>query len=198
MTRSEQQRANRLYYLGIGKCPRCGGANKVVESRVLCVECQQKHDDEQVERRNRWKEQGLCVRCGRECAPGRKQCQQCLDSRNIKQTSAAASKRWRDKNRMLGMCTVCGRTWAEPGRTKCKSCMRKHRAQNDKYDPNREKAKARRAARVEAGLCIDCGQPSDGKQRCPECREKQHDRTRKYQITKKIERQAERARRANV
>ena len=200
MTQSEQDRANRLYYLSRGRCPRCGGSNPVAVGRVLCVECQVKHDTEQTERRNRWKEQGLCIRCGGERAEGKNQCQKCLDDRNAKQISAKASKARRDTLRAQGLCTVCGKTWAEPGRSRCKACLARHRAHDAKYDPTHAKTKARRQARIEAGLCIDCGKPTDrdGKQRCSACLAARRDSTRKYQITKRIEREAEQARRASM
>ena len=197
ISKSERQRANRLYYLSRGMCPRCGGANKVVEDRVLCVECQIKKDTEQKERRNRWKEQGLCIRCGREPAKGKSECQKCLDDRKAKQISARSSKKRRDKLREMGFCTVCGKTWAEPGHVRCTACLIKHRAETT-TESQRASAKARRQARIDAGLCIDCGEPTDrpGKQRCTACTVARRDSTRKYAIKKRMEREAEQARRA--
>mgnify|MGYP007057671234 CR=1 FL=1 len=194
----DHARANRAYYLSRGLCPRCGGANRIVEGRVMCAECQIKHDTEQIERRERWKAEGRCVRCGGEPADGKAQCQACLDKRNQYQTDAQSSKRWREKNKMMGLCVTCGKTWAEPGRTKCRKCQDKHNAicRNER---NRQRAKERRQARIDAGLCIDCGRPTqDGKHRCPRCIEMRRDSTRKWQILQRMKREAEKAKGARV
>lgn len=195
MTQSEQQKANRRYYLSRGKCPRCGGVNPVAPGRPLCAECQIKHDTEQTERRKRWKEQGLCARCGRERNGEGALCQQCrVYMGDIRRNNAKVAKQRRDRLRALGMCQRCGRTWAEPGHSMCKACLVKHRSETT-TDSQKQSAKARRLAREAAGLCIDCGKPTDGKKRCQRCRELQRYRTLKWKITKRIEHEADEARR---
>ena len=151
MTQSERNKANRACYLSRNLCPWCWGKSRIVPGRVLCVECQQKHDDWQRERNRRWREEGKCIRCGRERAPGRMQCQNCLD-RFHDAKYAKASKRYRDEKKAQGLCTSCGTRWAEPGKTKCKKCLDRHKQYNAKAA---EAARKRRAARVAAGLCID-------------------------------------------
>lgn len=189
MTTSERQRANRLYYLSRGLCPGCGGKAYIQPKRVLCIECQQKHDAWQTEARARWKAEGKCTHCGRERDKKGVLCSKCVSVRS----NAKAVKQRRERLKALGMCTVCGRTWAEPGHVKCRKCLDRHKAYNAKSN---EQAKKRRAARVAAGLCIDCGKPTDreGKQRCSACIEARRDSTRKYQIRKRIEKRAEMAR----
>ena len=89
MTKGEQMKANRQYYLSRGRCPNCGGKNPVQEGRVLCYECQQKHDKEQTERRKRWKSEGRCTRCGSDNGGNGSLCPDCkayMDS--IRRTSA--------------------------------------------------------------------------------------------------------------
>ena len=192
MTVSEQQRANRLYYLGIGKCPRCGGANPVAPGRPLCVECQIKHDTEQTNRRNRWRAEGRCTRCGGETDPDHVQCAKCREE--MKGIRNRAAKKWRDGLREEGRCTRCGIRFAEYGHSHCSICLKRHKESQFRYDPGGKKHAARRQARRDAGLCIDCGKPTDGHSRCPRCIELQRDRTRKHKILKRMDREAELAR----
>lgn len=162
----------------------------------MCAECQQKHDDEQVRRRNRWKAEGRCVRCGGEREEGWAQCQKCRDLRAANKLNATASAKWRDKKIAEGRCVRCGVRFAEIGRTMCEKCRVLHREDCKRSDPNGEKAKARREARLAAGLCIDCGKPTDreGKSRCSVCLAKRRDSTRKWQILKRMDREADNAR----
>lgn len=189
-------RANRRYYLSRGLCPRCGGKNRVQDGRCLCVECQQKHDEEQRNRRDLWRESGRCTRCGAERDSEKKMCAKCREyMADIRHQNAKNAKKRRDKLREAGMCTRCGKTWAESGRTTCKKCANRHNqyCKNPEY---RAKQYERRQKRIEAGLCIDCGRPAeDGKQRCPRCIEMRQDSTRKYSIMRTIKREAERTRR---
>lgn len=92
-------------------------------------------------------------------------------------------------------CVDCGREWAEPGRVRCKACIANVRERAKKYDPDNAKAYARRKARIEAGLCIDCGKPTvNGQRRCPKCLSKRRDSCRKWRIMQKIDKEAEKAR----
>ena len=177
---------NRAYYLNRGRCPRCGGKNPVIDGRVLCFECQDKHDREQVERRKAWQEEGRCTRCGRERDSEKVLCATCREyMRDIKHGGAQAAKDRRDWLREAGMCTRCGKTWAEPGRFWCKKCQAEHR-RTTKGEEYRKKVNARRQERKEAGLCIDCGAPSNGQLRCQKCNEARMDSTRKYRIIKRL------------
>ena len=197
MYNAEQHRQNRQYYLSQGRCPRCGGSNPVQKGRALCVECQQKHDDEQTKRRNLWKSEGRCIRCGGERAEGRSQCQKCLDDRKAKNINAAACAKRRQKKILEGRCIRCGTRFAALGHVMCEKCLEAHRDDSRKSNQNGAKAKARREARIAAGLCIDCGKPTDreGKARCSACLAARRDSTRKYQILKRMDREAEEARR---
>jgi len=192
----EQSKDNRSYYLSRGRCPRCGGKNPCVEGRVLCIECQQKHDEQQIQMRDKWRESGLCTRCGGERDSWRKLCANCrVYMSDLRRGNAKAAKERRDRLRDAGMCTRCGKTWAEPGRSWCAKCQQRHRAET-KDDDNRRKDKERREARRAAGLCIDCGRPTgNGHARCQECLAARRDSNRKYVIMQKIKNQAEQARR---
>ena len=197
MYNAEQERANRLYYLSRGRCPRCGGTNPVQKGRVLCMECQQKHDREQTERRNRWKAEGRCIRCGGARAEGRAQCQKCLDDRKAKGINAAAAHKRREKKLAEGRCIRCGLRFAALGHVMCEKCLEAHREESCRSSQNGAKAKARREAMIAAGRCIDCGKPNDreGKSRCSACLAARRDSTRKWQILQRMDREAREARR---
>lgn len=191
---AEQRKENRQYYLSGGRCPRCGGKNKVVEGRVLCAECQKKHDEGQKERRDRWRAEGRCIRCGRERAEGRYQCQMCLDKRAAGGINANAARAWRNSKISAGKCVRCGIRYAACGHKMCEKCLKLHKADCKKYDPYGRKAKARRDERAANGLCIDCGKPTNGKRRCESCLAARRDSNRKYQILKRMDKEAEKAR----
>lgn len=197
MAASEQAKANRQYYLDRGLCPRCGGKNRVQEGRALCVECQRKHDEDQVSRRKLWREQGRCTRCGAERDGNWIMCAKCRAyMSDLRRRNAEKAKRRRDELREAGKCTRCGETWAEPGRNWCKKCQKAHN-ERCKGAPYRMKQYERRKERKDAGLCIDCGAPTiDGKARCKRCIEMRRDSSRKYKILQTIKKEAEKARRA--
>lgn len=99
-----------------------------------------------------------------------------------------------------GLCTTCGRVWAEPGRVRCKACEAKIAMYHDRAKAERqERQRQRRAERIAAGLCTECGKrkATEGMRMCPRCREMRNDSTRKYKIQKRIEREAQKARASN-
>lgn len=96
-----------------------------------------------------------------------------------------------------GICTSCGRVWAEPGYTLCKACEAKIKRCHDLKREQRVQAKReQRRQRIEAGLCTECGtRPAlPGRRMCERCRDMRNDSTRKYKIMKRMERDAQRAR----
>ena len=196
MRDAEQEKANRLYYLGIGRCPRCGGKNKVQDGRVLCVECQQKHDESYRQRRDKWRDEGRCITCGREREDSKMQCRRCLDRAVANRDNNARVAQRRERLKAMGFCITCGQTYAAPGHVSCEKCLAKRRRQYaQKDDPNACMRELREKRRAE-GVCIDCGAPTDGiHKRCPKCAEGRRDSTRKYKIKKEIQAEAQRARR---
>ena len=95
-----------------------------------------------------------------------------------------------------GICTTCGRVWAEPGRVRCKACEDKIRVYHERRRGERAALwRERRAERIAAGICTECGSrpATDGMRMCAICRERRNDSTRKYKIIKKIEREARKA-----
>lgn len=164
----------------------------MAEGRVMCDVCAEKHDVEQDKRRKAWKEAGKCTRCGGETDGQHVQCQSCREY--MAPIRALAAREWRARKAEEGKCTLCGKVWAEPGRRLCKKCAEKHRSANNKPE-YRVREKAKRQARIEAGLCVDCGAVAIvGQRRCERCRNLQRDRTRKYSILRRIKKEAEQAR----
>jgi len=196
MTRSEQDKANRLYYLKAGRCPNCGGSRPIVEGTKRCAECQEKDRKRKKEMRDKRLADGLCVKCGKPLGDDtHKTCEKCR-SREVNYHHN--DKVTYQRRKSTGMCVDCGKYAAEAGRVLCKKCMNKRKIDNRRNDPGWAKKNERRQRLVAAGLCIDCSRPTqDGKQRCRACIEARRDSTRKYRIKKKIYRQAEQARRAN-
>lgn len=68
--------------------------------------------------------------------------------------------------RALGVCIVCQRLEARPGRTTCQGCA----------DAHTDFIRRQRAARLDAGLCTRCGhvKAASGKQMCDCCADKQN------------------------
>ena len=199
MGKPEDRKAARLYYLSQGRCPSCGGKNPVIPGRVLCFECQAVHDDGYKQRRETWKAEGRCTRCGAERDdPRRKMCAKCRERmRDATRQHPEKGKERREKLRERGLCTNCGKMAAEPGRSWCKLCHARKREMS-RTPENRERVKNVRQRRTDAGVCIDCGNPLEGlKWRCPACTQKQKESAQKYRIIKRIEKRAEEARRRN-
>ena len=84
--------------------------------------------------------------------------------------------------------------YAEPGRVQCRKCQDKSNAEHKANDPGYARHNAMRQRWVDAGLCVDCGKPTEGFGRCPACLERQRDSNRKYKIIKRMDREAALAR----
>lgn len=196
MTKAEKQRQNRQYYFARGLCGQCGGKNPVIPGYVRCAECQMKHDAYAQRNREKWRDEGRCMRCGGERVPGYKKCQKCLDyMHSRKRENADRCKERREGLIERGMCVDCGKRAALAGRVRCKICLVKNNSHDKKYDPTGEKKRARREALKAAGLCYDCSAPTDGTHtRCQKCMDARRDSTRKYKIMQSIRREADEAR----
>ena len=191
---AQRRKANYNYYLSIGKCPRCGGRNRLEPGKKMCRECSQKASGRRREQLAYRRENGLCTRCGKPLDEGSRFVQ-CEDCRAYMHTFYRFNHRRYESLKEACRCVKCG-DWAEPGKTMCRKCMDAYAQYIQSYgDTYREKKRQRRKERIAAGLCIDCGRPTDdGHTRCPRCREMRMDSTRKYRIIKRIEREAREAR----
>lgn len=183
-------RANYAYFLLNGNCPRCNGLRKVEPGRKTCAVCAGKNRESNRRRRAQWKAEGRCHTCGGELTDDRfVTCEVCRKVRGARRSEAAKAKRraWKAE----GKCIECGERWAEAGKTMCKPCLKALKAREKRNDPDHAKKYARRQARVEKGLCIDCSRKAeDGKKRCNRCREMRKESEQKYRLRKKLAREA--------
>lgn len=192
---------NRRYYLGRGRCPDCNGANFVEPGRCRCTKCRERRSELDSERRERRREAGLCTRCGKPVdVEGYVWCSKCRaksakSSRKSRKSAHSAYYQARNS----GRCYLCGKL-AIPGKGLCEEHYAEKKEYQRKYrEKNHDVIRQKRLDKIAAGLCIDCGQPvGDEHTRCPRCRELRMDSNRKYRITKRIEREAEEARKRNV
>ena len=194
----EQQKANYEYFIRNGRCPRCGGKNPVEKGKRVCRECSLKISEKRRDKRAFWKANGQCTRCGKPL-PEDSRFVQCEDCRDYIHSFYKFNHRRYERLKEAGKCVKCGESWAEPGKTMCQKCLDRHVEYEQSYgNAYRDKKRQQRQERIAAGLCYDCGRPTDnGHTRCQRCREMRMDSTRKYRITKKIEMEAEQARREN-
>jgi len=98
------------------------------------------------------------------------------------------------KRKDQGLCTRCGKRWAEAGRTKCRPCYERdlewYRANNTREYLKEYKQKIR-AERKEKGLCVNCGAPLEPHEigvnsKCARCRKKNMERTTVKRIQMRI------------
>jgi len=178
-----RERENRLYYLSRGRCPVCGGLRPVVEGSKWCEVCRDKNCAKEKERRDKRRAEGLCVRCGEPLGDDKHvQCEKCrARDRELKRRQSQYYIR-----KEKGMCVSCGARAARAGKVLCSRCAMRSRNYSKARDPGWAKQRAMREARKAAGLCVDCGKPSEGLARCSRCREMRHESVLKYRIMKKI------------
>lgn len=72
---------------------------------------------------------------------------------------AIAERAARIERKRNGWCSMCGRRKPRNGRKLCRRCAKQIRASN----------KVIRDRRRAAGECLECGEPADGRVRCPRC-----------------------------
>lgn len=105
---------------------------------------------------------GLCPRCGKHApAPGRSECEPCLEKRRASESHDRAVRAAR------GQCAKCQRA-ALPGKTRCAE----HAESGVDPDTKNARSRERYWSRRWAALCTSCGAPSGGPSRCPSCAER--------------------------
>ncbi len=169
-----------------GLCPRCGD-RPPAPGRSVCETCAEKCNRASRARDARLRAAGKPRR----------------DPAREREYERGRARRQTAKRAARGSCTRCGKHPAMPGRKSCEPCLEKGRAADRaRYaagkaaglpyggaDPEvkrragRAKSRRRQMARLQAGLCIRCGQraPADGGTTCQPCRDKrQAAEKRKY------------------
>ena len=159
-----------------GLCPRCGERSPE-PGRALCAGCAEKRNRAGRARDARLREEGKPRR----------------DPIKAREYERERARREREERRDKAICIRCGERPAAPDRASCEPCLEKRReADRAKYaagkaaglpyggaDPDarkkyaRARSKRRQKARIEAGLCIRCGDrsPVEGGATCAPCRE---------------------------
>ncbi len=172
--RFERRTAERV---AAGLCPRCGERPPAPE-RSVCEPCAAKRNRASRARDARLRAEGKPRR----------------DPARAREYERERSRGERAARQAEGTCTRCGKRPAADGRSSCEPCLEKRRASDRakyaagkaaglkyggadaeaKRRADRAKSRRRQKERIEAGLCIRCGQnPSvDGGTTCTPCREK--------------------------
>lgn len=115
--------------------------------------------------RVRRREAGLCHRCGKAVAPGYRRCAPCLQKdRDYRDRMRETNKQFRAISRAFERGT------AEFKRKQAEREARRAAAKKRMAAIRVEWRRRKNAERRAAGLCIDCGEPSNGKQCCEEHR----------------------------
>lgn len=136
-----------------------GCKNPVASDRKYCENCLAKRRQASRDRRQRLKAAGLCISCKEPVGPNHVHCNDCLE--NIRR----ANKNRRKRLKAAGLCVQCGQRPAAQGKMLCIKCNERR---NSLY-------MARYRARVEQGVCIDCGGAIDTDTKfCSPCRAKRN------------------------
>ena len=99
-----------------------------------------------------------------------------------------------------GICPYCKTRYAEPGLVHCAQCLRLRRELHARSDPGnvhqRELCRERRARLKEAGICVRCGKnpAREGRTRCQACEDRKRESDIKYNIMRRMDREAREAR----
>lgn len=159
--------------------------------KSTCEVCAAQIRESSRQRRARWAAEGRCHTCGAELKDDRYvTCEVCRKVRGARRAAAAKAKRLALKAE--GKCQECGKRWAEAGKTMCKPCLKALKERLKRNDPDNAKRYARMQARIDAGLCIDCGRKTEpGKKRCERCRKMRKESEQKYRLKKKLAREAQ-------
>lgn len=159
-----------------GLCPDCG-KERDQDEFYRCSKCSEMNK----RRRQRFKNSGMCVRCGKPAVKGKTLCERCENIKLVESKAAYKAKRER------GICTACGMRRPAPKKTMCEICLakmaerqtiyrgsisegKKKKIYADKY----AKAKQKRELAKQSGICTKCfkRKATPGYCTCIECRVK--------------------------
>ena len=163
--------------IAAGLCPLCGARPPAPERRA-CDPCAARRNKASRTRDARLRAAGVPRR----------------DPDRAKAYERERSRGERAERKAAGICTACGAAPAAPGRVRCEPCLEKRRAADrTKYAAGkaaglpyggsdieakrcsaRARSKKRQKERIEAGLCIRCGErpPAEGGTTCRTCRDR--------------------------
>lgn len=165
-------------------CVKCGKPND--STTVCCSNCREKINKYGRESRLFFKENGICPRCRKNrIFKNENECVECRaghltfyyehrkNNDGYKNNKSIYGKEVRQQCTSQGICVMCRKNKAIPGKTKCMRCTQKYNAYFRKYY-ERDKitsGELTRHERVENGLCYYCGEKIDviGKRACSKC-----------------------------
>lgn len=159
-----------------GLCPDCG-KERDRDEFYMCSKCSEMNK----RRRQRFKDSGMCVRCGKPAVKGKTQCERCGNIALVESKARYEAKRER------GICTACGMRRPAPKKTMCEICLAKmaerqlvylesipDSKKKEFYNKKYAKAKQKRELAKQNGTCTKCfkRKATPGYFTCMECRVK--------------------------
>ena len=161
-------------------CVSCG--KPLDRKGVRCIECNQKLNEEYKKTKQAYIDAGVCYRCRINPIMGsEKTCPECRakyrewdskrseDKKQIdKENSRISHNRIRQECRDNGICYICKKRKAEPGKKRCGICKEKSNRYNREYT-HRKSDRLTKEQRIERGICIWCdNKAKEGKKLCDE------------------------------
>lgn len=112
----------------------------------------------------------------------------------IREADNAVKRNTYAKRKEEGLCTRCGKRWAEAGRTKCRPCRERDQKwyrDNGMREYLCDYKRIQRADRKANNLCVDCGRPLKANEigvhsSCAMCLAKERERTNVNRIRMRI------------
>ena len=159
-------------------CISCG--NPLDRNGVNCIDCNNKKNEEYRKTKQAYIDCGICYRCRKNPIMGaEKMCPECRaklatwkenrpeDKIEIeKEQTRRSHERIRQECRDKGICYVCKKRKAEPGKKRCSICRVSTNRYNQKYT-ERKSQKMTREQRIDKGICVWCDNPAkEGKKIC--------------------------------
>lgn len=177
--RNEKRYKQRRYN---GLCPRCG--KPLDRDGYYCTECLEKVREYNRANKLFYRENGICVVCGKEMVLGdEKTCPMCRAKMSIWRREPTEEQKEKYGNRFKeyqkslyqerkanGICTRCGKRKAAPQKTKCVICLEKDAENHRKKRYGKPKI---REERLKNHLCLWCGEPAaENNKLCYSCLQK--------------------------
>ena len=164
-----------------GLCLKCG--NPLDRKGVYCIKCNNELNEEHRKTEQAYIDAGICYRCRVNPIMGdEKRCPECRAKFREWRSQRPDEKKQRDKEltelsherrrqecRDNGICYICKKRKAEPGKKRCSICREKSNRKNRECY-QRKSNRLTREQRIEKGICIWCdNKAKPGKKLCEDC-----------------------------
>ena len=159
-------------------CVSCG--KPLDRKGVNCIDCNNKRNEEYKKTKQAYIDCGICFRCRKNPIMGsEKTCPECRAKRYewennrpeekkkiTKEQTRRSHERIRQECRDNGICYICKKRKAEPGKKQCSICREISNRKNREYY-QRKSNRLTREQRIDKGICIWCENPDrKGKKLC--------------------------------